>query len=316
MDFVLGADYNVLRDPQLVASGIAALLARAFQGESVRIPAARYDVAALRGEGPVRWVTARAHAIKEDAGSIVEVMLMHEDITDKIAAENALRIREERFRSLVLATSQIVWSNTPDGGSTKTRRHGARLPARPTSNGANTAGSKPCIRTTAKRPRRHGFPVWPRSRCSTAATACAARTATTAGPMCAAYRCWTRPAPFANGSAPIPTSMKPSWRKRSWRCASSAKSTTPPCWPRSPARRASCRRSCGTATLPRCWSTKCGTSCTPTRLLCRSRKAKAGRRPSMPCHSPTSMRPTAVMQPGPMAQVFMRRCAGPTSPCA
>jgi PAS domain S-box-containing protein len=115
MDFVLSADYSVLRDPQLVASGIAALLARAFQGESVRIPAARYDVAALRGEGPVRWVTARAHAIKDDAGNIVEVMLMHEDITDKIAAENALRIREERFRSLVLATSQIVWSNTPDG---------------------------------------------------------------------------------------------------------------------------------------------------------------------------------------------------------
>jgi len=115
MDFVLSADYNVLRDPQLLASGIAALLARAFQGESVRIPAACYDVAALRGEGPVRWVTARAHAIKDDAGNIVEVMLMHEDITDKIAAENALRIREERFRSLVLATSQIVWSNTPDG---------------------------------------------------------------------------------------------------------------------------------------------------------------------------------------------------------
>jgi PAS domain S-box-containing protein len=115
MDFVLSADYNVLRDPQLLASGIAALLARACEGESVRIPAARYDVAALGGAGPVRWVTARAHAIKDDTGNIVEVMLMHEDITDKIAAENALRIREERFRSLVLATSQIVWSNTPDG---------------------------------------------------------------------------------------------------------------------------------------------------------------------------------------------------------
>ncbi|EEF22003.1 two-component sensor histidine kinase bacteria, putative, partial [Ricinus communis] len=42
-------------------------------------------------------------------------MLMHEDVTEKTEAENALRLREERFRSLVLATSQIVWSNTPDG---------------------------------------------------------------------------------------------------------------------------------------------------------------------------------------------------------
>nr|WP_081983720.1 ATP-binding protein [Massilia sp. JS1662] len=115
MAFVMSEDYNVLRDPQLVQSGIAVLLERALQGESVQIPVGRYDVAALGGSGPVRWVAARAHPLKDDAGNIVEVMLMHEDITEKMEAENALRIREERFRSLVSATSQIVWSNTPDG---------------------------------------------------------------------------------------------------------------------------------------------------------------------------------------------------------
>ncbi|MCS0628007.1 PAS domain S-box protein [Telluria mixta] len=115
MAFVMSADYNVLRDSQLIQSGIALLLERAFQGESVRIPVGRYDVAALGGSGPVRWVAARAHPIKDNGGNIVEVMLMHEDVTEKMEAENALRIREERFRSLVTATSQIVWSNTPDG---------------------------------------------------------------------------------------------------------------------------------------------------------------------------------------------------------
>jgi len=113
--FVLSDDYNVLRDPQLIDSGIAPLLERAVQGESIKIPAARYDVAVLSGSGPARWVTARAHPIKDSSGKVCEVMLMHEDITDKIEAEAALRVREERFRSLVMATSQIVWSNTPDG---------------------------------------------------------------------------------------------------------------------------------------------------------------------------------------------------------
>jgi PAS domain S-box-containing protein len=42
-------------------------------------------------------------------------MLMHEDISERIEAERALRVREQRFRSLVMATSQIVWTNTPDG---------------------------------------------------------------------------------------------------------------------------------------------------------------------------------------------------------
>ncbi|GGX78625.1 sensor histidine kinase [Pseudoduganella dura] len=112
---VFSADYNVLRDPQLIAAGIAACLERAVAGESVTIPAIRYDVAALGGTGPARWVTARAHPIKDSHGNILEVMLMHEDISERIEAETALRTREERFRILVMATNQIVWTNTPDG---------------------------------------------------------------------------------------------------------------------------------------------------------------------------------------------------------
>ena len=114
-DLVLSAGYNVLADPQLVESGIVTYLKRALAGESVEIPAIYYDVEVLGGTGRARWVTARAHPIKDHAGRILEVMLMHEDITDRVGAETALRMREERFRSLVMATSQIVWTNTPDG---------------------------------------------------------------------------------------------------------------------------------------------------------------------------------------------------------
>jgi PAS domain S-box-containing protein len=113
--FVLGGDYNVLTDPQLIASGIAACLRRALDGESVEIPAVHYDVGQLGGVPHKRWVTARAHPIKDSSGAVLEVMLMHEDITGRVDAENALRVREERFRSLVMATSQIVWTNTADG---------------------------------------------------------------------------------------------------------------------------------------------------------------------------------------------------------
>ena len=113
--FILSAGYNVLRDPQLIGSGIAQLLQRACAGEAVELPAVHYDVGALGGIGPARWVTARAHPVKDEGGNILEVMLMHEDITEKVEAETALRLREERFRSLVMATSQIVWTSTPDG---------------------------------------------------------------------------------------------------------------------------------------------------------------------------------------------------------
>jgi len=113
--YVLSRDYNVLRDPQVVAAGVTPYLERALAGESVAIPAVHYDTSALGLPGRSRWVTARAHPIKDGEGRVVEVMLMHEDITERIVAETALREREERFRSLAMATSQIVWTNTSDG---------------------------------------------------------------------------------------------------------------------------------------------------------------------------------------------------------
>jgi PAS domain S-box-containing protein len=113
--FVL-EEYNVLGDPQLVATGADAYLRRALAGASVEIPAIRYDVGQLPdGVRHARWVTARAHPIKDDSGAVLEVLLMHEDITDRIDAERALRLREQRFRSLVMASSQIVWTTAADG---------------------------------------------------------------------------------------------------------------------------------------------------------------------------------------------------------
>jgi PAS domain S-box-containing protein len=117
--FVLHTDYNVLADPQLRAKGITPYLEKAFAGESVCIPASLYDPAELGNPGRPRWVTATAHPIKDAAGRVQEVMLMHEDITDRVEAERSLRDSEARFRSLVTATSLMVWSTTPEGVAVK-----------------------------------------------------------------------------------------------------------------------------------------------------------------------------------------------------
>jgi PAS domain S-box-containing protein len=114
-DYVLSGQYNVLTDPQLRDKGVTPYLERAFDGESVKIPVANYDPAALGKPGRTRWVTARAHPLKDRDGRVHEVMLMHEDITEQVEAERLLRDNEERFRSLVTATSTMVWTMTPDG---------------------------------------------------------------------------------------------------------------------------------------------------------------------------------------------------------
>ena len=112
---VLYGDYNLLTDPQLESKGVTPYLRRAFGGEAVSIPAIRYDPAEMGILARPRWVTSRVQPIKDDNGRVLEVMLMHEDITDRIQSDVALRLSEERFRSLVTASSQMVWNSDGDG---------------------------------------------------------------------------------------------------------------------------------------------------------------------------------------------------------
>jgi PAS domain S-box-containing protein len=95
------ADYNILADPQLEAKGILPYIRRAFAGEAVRIPAIEYDPdVTLPGrtqhKDPGRWVSAVAYPLKDEAGEITEIVLIHTDITAEKRAEAALREADRR----------------------------------------------------------------------------------------------------------------------------------------------------------------------------------------------------------------------------
>jgi PAS domain-containing protein len=191
--------YNILLDPQLEEKGVTPFLRRAFAGESVEIPAILYDTAGMGDTGRARWVTARAHPIKDAAGRVIEVMLMHEDITGRIDAENALRVREERFRSLVMATSQIIWTNTPDG------RVVEDSPSWRAFTGQSYDEWKEFGWLEALHPddREKTQRIW----------------------LAGTARC-------VNGSARIRTSTISSWPRRNWRSGWNASGASRPCWPR------------------------------------------------------------------------------------
>ncbi|HEY0488412.1 MAG TPA: PAS domain S-box protein [Telluria sp.] len=114
-EFVLHGGYNLLTDPQLEAKGVTPYLRRAFAGEPVNIPAIRYDPLEMGIVARPRWVTSRAQPIRDEQGRVAEVMLMHEDISDRIEADESLRLSEERFRSLVTASAQMVWNSDSNG---------------------------------------------------------------------------------------------------------------------------------------------------------------------------------------------------------
>jgi PAS domain S-box-containing protein len=106
---LFGTGYSLLADPQLEAKGVAAGLRRAFAGESVALPAICYDPAENGLSGRARWVKGWAHPIMDEAARVREVMLVHEDITDQMLAEQALRDSELRFKQLANTIPQLAW---------------------------------------------------------------------------------------------------------------------------------------------------------------------------------------------------------------
>ena len=94
------------------------------------------------------------HGPEGEASGVVLIVV---DVTDRVLAEYLIRRKEERYRSLVEASSQVVWVTAPDRqGRRRRARSGARSPARRPRSTPPRAGWAPCTPRTASASRRRG----------------------------------------------------------------------------------------------------------------------------------------------------------------
>jgi PAS domain S-box-containing protein len=72
------------------------------------------DVEIRPASGP-KWIAVRGEAAEWADGKVLELRGTVRDITSRKLQEQQLALSEARYRSLVLASSRIVWTTTPDG---------------------------------------------------------------------------------------------------------------------------------------------------------------------------------------------------------
>ena len=105
--------YNMLRDEQLTRLGIMSYIRRGFSGEVITIPPVQYNTHESLGTGEKKWVLAHIYPVRDSVGSIRNIILVHEDITERKKAEEAVRKSRDYYLKLFDDLPNPIWrSNT------------------------------------------------------------------------------------------------------------------------------------------------------------------------------------------------------------
>ncbi|MCX6375561.1 MAG: PAS domain S-box protein, partial [Armatimonadetes bacterium] len=111
--------YNIFRDDVLIAGGFMPQIRKVFEeGGSTEI-IVDYDFSKVKhvepGQPTHRFLRGFLFAIKDREGGVRNVIVQHEDWTDRARTESALEESERRYRQLVEDVSDWIWEVDAEG---------------------------------------------------------------------------------------------------------------------------------------------------------------------------------------------------------
>jgi PAS domain S-box-containing protein len=104
--------YNILQDRQISDNGWMPYIENAFRGFASNGPEIEFE--SSTGQEPdvtkrKRWITTIAYPVKDDAGQVLNVVVLHEDITERKLAEGQLNLMK---RTIDVLPEAVYWFGT------------------------------------------------------------------------------------------------------------------------------------------------------------------------------------------------------------
>ncbi len=123
-------DYNVLQDQLLETLGILPLLKRVFAGETLVLPEHSYDrrTGGTAVQANTIWLRVHCYPVHGDAGQLIEVVAIQEDISARKQTEAALQETAHRLDLATEAAGIGIWDmNIETGKAYHSRQMAAML---------------------------------------------------------------------------------------------------------------------------------------------------------------------------------------------
>ncbi len=109
------ASFNIFHDPQLASAGVGEYIRAAFAGKVVQIPPIPFTVRPGDGSTSLRWIRATLFPVLDSSGNLLEVVCIHEDITERRQAEITLRESQQLLESVTQGISEAIYRSNPLG---------------------------------------------------------------------------------------------------------------------------------------------------------------------------------------------------------
>jgi PAS domain S-box-containing protein len=104
--------FNLLESKEVEETGLIDYIKKAYAGQAVTVPEYEFDPSGTteaKGLGRKRWLSTRIYPLKGASGDVKNVVITHEDITERKQAEEEAKQSQNKYQSLVSNIPGIIY---------------------------------------------------------------------------------------------------------------------------------------------------------------------------------------------------------------